>query len=96
MRKQLDEMESTRLELLPLVLESLERVRSGELSCRDFDNSLGRVRLRVQQMKTGMEALREQFDGLERSGGGMDIQKRIEVKRSALQRFSQKIEEGKK
>lgn len=64
----LDLMENTRLEMVPLLLDIIEQVKTGEISIKDVDNVCGRIRLRVNKLRedrriveSELEKINDQF-----------------------------------
>lgn len=87
--KQIQELETTRLELIPVLLESVEQVKSGEIEAREFDNSIGRVRVRLQKLNGMFNDIETSFQSMEVSSNVPEADK-IEIKRASLSRFIQK------
>lgn len=87
--KQIDEMKATRLELIPVLLESVEQVKSGEIEAREFDNSVGRVRVRLQKLNGMFNDVESSFQTMEVSSNVPETVK-IDLKRQSLARFIEK------
>lgn len=92
MAQQLEEAEATRLELVPLVLEAVERLKSGEIGPREFEGALGPLRVRLQRLQGIFEELDEGFTALE-AVSSVSEETRIREKREALERFVEKAAE---
>ncbi|KAG0682835.1 hypothetical protein C6P40_000938 [Pichia californica] len=85
----LENMEKTRLELIPLLLETVEQVKNGELAIRDVDNACGRIRLRINRLQESRTLVKNELSKLEENRNGMKLTKqeteqRIKIKSDAI------------
>lgn len=60
----LDLMEDTRLEMVPLLLDIVEQVKTGEISIKDVDNVCGRIRLRLNKLREDRSVVKSELENI--------------------------------
>ncbi|GME66919.1 unnamed protein product [[Candida] boidinii] len=81
------------IELIPLLLDLIENLKIGKISPKDFDNAVGRIRVRVSRMKN----LLNNIEGLDESSDNRirkmeELKLKIDGKREVLMNFKEVVE----
>ncbi|OWB64452.1 hypothetical protein B5S32_g5674 [[Candida] boidinii] len=90
-QKVLDDIKQ--IELIPLLLDLIENLKIGKISPKDFDNAVGRIRVRVSRMKN----LLNNIEGLDESSDNRirkmeELKLKIDGKREVLMNFKEIVE----
>lgn len=87
-------MEDLNLELIPILLDKIDKVKNEEILVKDLDSAISPLRIRISKLKDAKKSAKMKLQELQEeqnlglsSVGRMDINERIEIKQQAINNF---------
>ena len=90
--EKIENLDTTRLELVPLLLDVIEHVKSGEIAIKDVDNACSRIRLRLNKLQEGRAVVEQQLSEMQTTfPANEQLSEHIATKEASISDIADKI-----